>query len=523
MIREKGLKMAASRSEYVIKNASVTLAMQGIKNLLAFVSRTIFVYTLGVEYLGVNSLFTDILTVLSFAELGVGNAMVFSLYKPIAEKNTEKIKSLMRLYAKAYKVIGIVIAAMGICVVPFLKYIVGDVSYVRENLTVLYLLFLTNSVISYFFVYKKSLIIADQKNYIVDIYQQIFYAAQVVAQSIFLIITKQFIPYLVIVVICTFLNNLFMAKKADKMYPYLHEKDVLPLEEAEVESITKNVKALVIYKIGGIILESTDSIFISSIINVMTVGLYANYKMVINVFRTIGNQVMNSIVASVGNLNASAASEKKESVFNEMFFLNAWFYGFTTAGLCCFLTPLVKIWLGSSYVISFSSVLAACIYFYVSNMHYPCYTYRTTAGLFVYGKFVPLISAVINIVLDIALGNLWGLSGILWASTISRVVTYEIVDPVLVYKRVFKSSVKRYFGLYMAYAVLIIIDCVISYRIVELIPLGGFSGLILKVICFTFMYNTIFLCATCKTKSFSSICRRLKTVLSKIRMKFKNN
>lgn len=231
----------------------------------------------------------------------------------------------------------------------------------------------------------------------------------------------------------TFLNNYFVAKKADKMYPFLKEKNIAPLEKNEIYDIIKNVKALVVYKIGGIILESTDSIFISSIINVVTVGLYANYKIVVDVFRTIGSQVMNSIVASVGNLNAGDDTEKKEKVFNEMFYISGWFYGFATAGLCCFLSPLVSVWLGNKYVIGFDAVLAACVYFYISNMHYPCYTYRTTAGLFVFGKYVPMFSAIINIILDIVMGRLWGLAGILWASSIARIVTYELIDPIIVY------------------------------------------------------------------------------------------
>lgn len=217
------------------------------------------------------------------------------------------------------------------------------------------------------------------------------------------------------------------------MYPFLKEKNIAPLEKNEIYDIIKNVKALVVYKIGGIILESTDSIFISSIINVVTVGLYANYKIVVDVFRTIGSQVMNSIVASVGNLNAGDDTEKKEKVFNEMFYISGWFYGFATAGLCCFLSPLVSVWLGNKYVIGFDAVLAACVYFYISNMHYPCYTYRTTAGLFVFGKYVPMFSAIINIILDIVMGRLWGLAGILWASSIARIVTYELIDPIIVY------------------------------------------------------------------------------------------
>lgn len=507
--------MATSRSEYVMKNASVALVMQIIKNLLSFVGRTVFVYVLGAEYLGVNSLFTEILTVLSFAELGIGNAMVFSLYKPLAEKDTEKIKSLMKLYARSYQVIGIVIGVLGICVVPFLKYIVGDVSYVKENLTVLYLLFLLNSVLSYFFVYKKSLIIADQKNYIVEIYQQVFHAIQILVQSVFLVVTKQFIPYLLITILFTFLNNFFVAKKANKMYPCLVEKNVKPLEKEEINGIVKNIKALIVYKIGGIILESTDSIFISSLINVVTVGLYSNYKMVINVFRTVGNQVMNSIVASVGNLNANGSEEKKEGVFYELMYLNGWFYGFATVGLCVFITPLIKIWLGNSYVIGMDAVFAACVYFYVSNMHYPCYTYRTTAGLFVYGKYVPMMSAILNIVLDITMGMKWGLPGILWASTISRTLTYELIDPFLVYRRVFRKPVAKYFCVYCAIAVLVCLDGFVSYKVAYLIPLTGIVGFVLKIVVFSVSYNLIFIATTIKSKPAQSILKRIKAITDK--------
>lgn len=514
--------MKTSRSEYVVKNVATSLAMQLVKNILAFVGRTVFVYVLGAEYLGVNSLFTEILTMLSFAELGIGNAMVFSLYKPLAQNDQEKIKSLMRLYAKAYHVIGIVIAVLGVCVVPFLGYIVGDVSYVKENITLLYLLFLLNSVLSYFFVYKKSLIIADQKNYIVDIYQQMFYALQIVFQSVFLVVAKQFIPYLLINILFTFLNNFFVARKANKMYPCLNEKDVMPLEKEELKGITTNVKALVIYKIGGIILESTDSIFISMMINVVTVGLYANYKMIVNVFKNIGSQIMNSIIASVGNLNVSGEVDKKEKVFFEILYLNCWFFGFVAAGLCCFMTPFIQIWVGESYVLGIDAVIAAGVYFYVSNMHYPSYTYRTTAGLFVYGKYVPMAAAVLNIILDFVFGMRWGLSGIIWASTIARILTYELVDPFLVFHRVFHKSAKKYFATYFLMGGLVLALGFASYEIVSFIPLTGFRGLIVSVIVFSICYNSLFFLMTFRTKSAQSVFNRFRGIIRNRKMKGDN-
>jgi len=482
---------------------------------VGFISRTIFIKALGAEYLGVNGLFTDILSILSFAELGIGNAMVFSLYKPLAEKDTSKIKSLMKLYELCYRVIGIIIAVLGIAVIPFLGNIIGDVSYVKENIIILYLLYLLNSVLSYFFVYKKSLIIADQKNYIVEIYQQVFYVLQVIVQSIFLIVTKQFILYLISVVVFTVLNNYFVARRADEMYPYLKSKEVRKLDKEELKSIVNNVKALIIYKIGHVLIDSTDSIFISMYINVVTIGLYSNYKMILSIFKTFGSTVNNSILSSVGNLNAVASSDRKYSVFREMLYLDVWFYGFTSAGLCLFLTEFINIWLGAGYDLSFDSVIAICVLYYISNVHYPCYTYRTTAGLFVFGKYVPLIAAIINIVLDIVLGKTFGMTGILLASIIARVVTYEIIDPYIIYKRVFSKNPIGYYSLYLFYAVLVIINVVLCKFCINLIPVDGLIGFVIKAVVTTAVFNALFLMFTIRTVEFKSLLKRVKTTLAK--------
>lgn len=505
--------MANSRSEYVVKNAATTVTIQLVKNLLDFVGRIIFVRVLGAEYLGVNSLFTQILTVLSFAELGVGNAMIFSLYKPLAEKDREKIKSLMRLYALSYRIIGIVIAVAGLCIIPFLDLIVGEVSYVKENIVVLYLLFLINTVVSYFFVYNRSLIVADQKTYLVSVYTEMFHALRVIAQSIFLVVTKSIIPYLVIMIICTLLNNLFVTHKANTLYPYLKDKDAVPLDKSETKGILSNVKALVVYKIGTIMLESTDSIFISVLVNVLTVGLYTNYKMIINVFKTVGNQVMESIIASIGNLNAEATKEKKLTVFNDIYYINAWFYGFTAVGLGLFLTPVIKIFFGADNYIAETAVWASCLYYYVANLHYPCYAFRTTSGLFVYGKFVPLACTILNVILDIVLGIKFQLVGIVLASVISRMLTFEIIDPLLVFKRVFNHNPIGYFVKYILYFIITAVDAVACYFVINHIPIDGILGLIVKVIVVTIVYNLIFLLVTCRSASFADVKNRMLNMI----------
>ena len=229
---------------------------------------------------------------------------------------------------------------------------------------------------------------------------------------------------------------------------------------------------------------------------------------------------MNSIVASVGNLNAGDDTEKKEKVFNEMFYISGWFYGFATAGLCCFLSPLVSVWLGNKYVIGFDAVLAACVYFYISNMHYPCYTYRTTAGLFVFGKYVPMFSAIINIILDIVMGRLWGLAGILWASSIARIVTYELIDPIIVYKKVFNKPVIKYFFQYAMLTVLIVVDAIVSYRVsFFVLRFDGFMGLICRAVLFSVIFNVVFFLTTFKTSQFKSLMNRGKSVWKKMKTK----
>ena len=235
-------KKDISRSQYVVRNTAVTLLTQLAKNLLGFVSRTVFIWVLGKELLGINSLFTEILTVLSFAELGIGNAFVYSLYKPLAQRDTDKLASLMRLYAKAYKGIGVLVGVLGLCLLPFLKLLVGNVAVDDSLLYSVFLLFVFNSAVSYFFVYKTSLIVADQQNYVVLIAQEVFHLVQVCAQVAVLLLTGDYVLFMLINVVCTVGTNAFLAHKADKMYPFLVEKNAKPLSAEERREIAKNVK-----------------------------------------------------------------------------------------------------------------------------------------------------------------------------------------------------------------------------------------------------------------------------------------
>lgn len=491
-----------SRSEYVARNTTVTVVTQIVKNLLGFITRTAFIWVLGKELLGINSLFTEMMTMLSFAELGIGNAFVYSLYKPLSTGDTEHLKSLMRLFAKAYRWIGLAVGALGLVLLPFLKMIVGDVGISDQLLYSVYLLYVFNSAVSYFFVYKTSLITADQKSYVVLIVQESVHVVQVIVQVALLYLTGDFLVYTAVNVAVTLTTNAYLAHWADVHYPYLREKDVKPLDASERKEILVNIKALIVYKIGERVLGSTDNIFISILVNVVTVGMYSNYQLLVNLFAGLGGQVMTSVTASVGNANATVSEDRKEQIFNGALCACSWFFGLSATGIMLLSNMFIGLWIGADYCLDMFSVFAVVLAFYVNNMHYPCVTYRYTTGIFRFGKWMPIIASVINIAMDIVLGSLIGLPGILFATVISRAATYEIVDPIIIYRHVFKRSVAPYFLRYGMYAGIVVISCLACWGVLNVLQLSGWVGFIASCFVVPFVYSAVFFVLSWKTSGF---------------------
>lgn len=506
--------MKSSRTSNSIRNSSWALVSQVIDILLNFVSRTIFIQILGVEYLGINGLFTNVLMLLSFAELGIGQAIIYSMYKPLAVNDEEKIKSLMALYSKAYKAIGSFVFVAGLAVIPFMEYIIKDAPNITENIILIYCLFLVNAALSYFFVYKHSIIMADQKNYLIVLYRQAFRIIQIILQIIFLIVTGEYIAFLLIQILFTFLNNAYMAKKTDKMYPFLKVGKAKPLERSESQGIFKNIRAMFLYKFGSVVLNGTDNIMISALIGVGAVGLTSNYLLILTAVTTMAGQIMNGFTASIGNLNAVSDTNSKERVFNRIFFLSVWMYGFLSIGLFLYLNPLIDLWLGEEFVLSQSVVFALVLHFYINSVHFTAYTYRTTMGLFVKGRMAPVLAAVVNIVLSLWLGKKYGLVGIFLATSIARFFTTGIVDPVLIYKHGFKKNpihyYRRYFGLS---GICILVGGLVAY-IVQWINVGNVLGFVLAVGLVTLLFNSFMIAIFWRTDDFQDIKTRILRMFS---------
>lgn len=472
----------SSRTKKSIVNVSVVLVIQVVNTIIGIINRTIFIQLLGNDYLSVNGLFSNILTLLSFAELGIGNAIIFSLYRPISEKNNKKICEILNLYRRAYWVIFVVVFAIGVAIIPFLDAIISDVPDIQESIVLIYVLFIVNAACSYLFSYKSSLLIADQKNYIVSTVHQTTKIAFIVLQTIYLYFTRDYIGYLVLTIIATVFGNVVCTFYANKHYPFVKNVSDSTLPKEERSTIFSNIKSLFIYKIGAALLNGSDNIIISSIIQTAYVGICSNYTLVINTINTILMQMCNSIVAGIGNHNVESAPFARENKFKQIDSLNSFIFSFSAVCLVILLNPLIMVWLGNDYVLDIPVVVSLSLSFYVTGSNQIASLYRTTLGLFEKAKMVPFTAAIINIVLSIVLGKYIGLLGVFIATSISKLLTFNLFDPILIYKYGFNKKPMKYFVIKIGRFVLNVVTIILVTMLISLVPVNGLKGLLLKTL-----------------------------------------
>lgn len=492
-----------SRTMNSIKNIITGFAGQFIQIILGFVSRTIFIKFLAAEYLGISGLFSNILSMLSLAELGVGTAIIYALYKPLAEKNEKEISALMSFYSKAYRVIGIIIGIIGIALMPLLNVIIKETPNVNENLYVLYCFYLFNTVISYFYSYKNSIIVADQKNYISAIISYLVSIVQTILQIIVLVVTKNFLAYLTVQTSCTLAFNILISKMADRLYPFLKNKKCEKLGEIEKKILVKNIGALMINKLSGVLVNNTDNMIITYFSGLATVGLSSNYTMLIGIINTVLNQVFTGITASVGNLNAKESKERKREFFDIMNFSNFWLYGFCSICIIVLINDVINLWIGSKFILPINITIILVINFYMVGMQGSVWTFKTTMGLFEYGRYILLVTAAINLILSMVLGKYFGLFGILLATAISRGFTNVWYDPYAVYKYGLGLKANKYFYRYFKYLFILILSLFASYYICNLIHVDSILKFIIKMFMCVITSNSVFLLCLHNTKEFN--------------------
>lgn len=499
-----------SRTYNSIKNIVFSLGNQIAIMFLNFFSRAIFIQVLGAEYLGINGLFSDILMMLSLADLGLGSAMIYSFYKPLKENDNIKIVALVNFYRKIYRIIALAVAIIGISLIPFLNDLV-NIENPIENLKLYYILFLINSVVSYLFVYKSSVINADQKGYILSTYSTVINIIRIILQTIFLFVTKNYIIYLIIQIFSTFINNLFISYKADKIYPFLKGDNKLSSEEEK--NIFLNIKAVFLYKISGVLINGTDNILISTIVGTVFVGYYSNYNMIISTISRFITTIFSSLNASIGNLMLEEDFEKKYEVFKLLQMFSFIIGIICTICLYILINDFIILWIGENYILDNFTLIAILANFYLSCVLPPIWSYREATGLFIKTKYVMLMTALINIILSVLLGLKFGIGGIILASALAKLSTYFWYEPILLFKTYFNESVKEYFRLHLINFTILLTTSFVTVKITKSILVTGWLSLILKAIIVFTIPTLICLCIFVRTKEFITLKGRIKQFL----------
>ena len=419
--------------------------------LMGFFTRWMFIALLGKEYLGVSGLFTNVLSLLSLANLGFDTAIIYSLYKPLAEGDIVAVKGYMSVYKRVYRAVGVAVFVLGCILMPFLPHLINGTVTIPENIYIIYFLFLLQSASSYFFSYKQSLLTASQQSRINSLYHSIFMVLRNLSEMIVLFFFHAYIPTLLCIIIFQLAENVWIAKVTDKKFPFLTDSSVGKISSEQKNALKENVRSLFLYKISGTIISSTDNILISKFQGLASVGLYSNYVYIVDVIRTFLSYIFYSMTASIGNYNATESKEANEKMYYNIFFASFWLYGFTGICLGVLLNPFISLWIGEDYLLPNWTVFIIVVNYYTAGVQYASTTYREVTGLFKVGKYRPLIAAAINVAVSILLAYPLGISGILLGTIISRLCVYFWYDPYIIHKTMFVRNLKYYFAIYLLY------------------------------------------------------------------------
>lgn len=509
---------AKSRTEYSILNISAGVGGYVLSIILSLINRMIFTRCFPQAYLGISGLFSNILSMLSLAELGISGAIIYALYKPIAIDDREKIAALVQLFGKAYYIIGTVIAAGGLALLPFLKLIIGNQPEIHESIYLIYVIYLFNTASSYLFSYRSTLLVAAQKNYLVTGLNYIILCIQSIIQAAFILVTHNYIGYLLIQAAFTLIYNVWISHVAVKHYPYIKKKHVSGLKKEERRALFKNVKDLMYYKVSGVLVNGTDNIIITFFSGLSVTGMASNYTLLINTLNTLLAQVFNGLSASIGNYNAIEAKQKRYELFNFMNLMNFWIFGWGMLGIIFCSSDIVCLCFGKEYVLPLEIPIILAVNFYTVGMMNAIWTYKHTLGLFRYGRFLQIITGILNIVLSVVLGKKLGLFGILAATLIARAMTNLWYDPYAVFKHGFGKSPLHYLKKYLYFIFVLLIAAISCYYSTRFINGKSIISSVLKILICSLNINVVFLIAFYRWSEFGilkKIAGNVVTIIGK--------
>lgn len=509
--------MTESRTGNSIKNAGATIVCRIATMLMDFVLRTVLIRCLSIEYGGVSTLFTDILQVLSLMELGLGGAIIYALYKPLADEDYPKINALMRFYRKAYNAIAAGVFFLGLACIPFLNSIVKNVPDIKEDIRLIFMLYVAASSCSYLVIYKETLIKASQMSRVVVVIEMIVQLVFMGLESLLLFLFRKYIIYLVLRIVSYLVRNILISREVRKRFPKVNFSGDEKLSTEEKSRLKKDIGAMALYKISGVVLNGTDSIIISAFLGTGIVGIIGQYRMIQNFITNMSNNIWVSVLPSVGNLATTDDAEKQYRVFSHVNFGSFVFAAVISVGMFVMINPLVALWVGKDYTVSTAVAAAIAFNMYLFLTVLPFQTFRDANGLFVQGKYRPVIMSAINVGLSLLLVKPWGLFGVLFATPVSRLLTQTWFDPYVVYKNVFMASPKEYY-LQLAQHFFITLFCAwSSWELLAALNIGnGFVHLILGSFLCVFVTVSVYFILFRNTEQFKQLFSYSRNIVRKV-------
>ena len=498
------------RTKNSIKNTSVSFITNLLTIVIGLIAQAVFIKILGSEYLGINGLFSNIISMLGIVELGVGSAIIYHLYKPIVEEDIKKVKALMNFYKKCYTIIALIILTIGLMITPYLNLFIEEVT-IDINISLVYILFIIEIVCSYLLSYKRSIINANQKNYLVNFIHIGYLVILNILEIIILVLTKNYYLYLGIKIVMRILENVGVTLLANKLYPYLKHNNE-KLDENTKKDIFQKVKALFFHKVGGFIVLGTDNIIISKFIGIIEVGLYSNYYMIIDAIEKLFGQVIRVITPSVGNMLVKESAEKSFEIFKRVRFLNFWIATFSGISLLVVMNSFITVWIGSKYLLATCVLIVLVLNYYAKSMRSCHMIFKEAAGIYYEDRYIPLLESVLNIVASLILLKYFGLAGIFMGTIISSLALYCISYPKYVYKKLFNRSYLNYTKETLGYLSIFLVLAVITFKISRLIVINNaFLSLIINCLIAVVIPNLVLLIIFWHTDNFKYYLNLLKS------------
>lgn len=507
--------MHESRTVNALKNSFSGMINKLINISVPFITRTAIIYALGIEYVGLNGLFTSILQVLNLAELGISSAVVYCMYKPMAENDSSTLCALLRYMRRVYYIIGTVVILMGAVLIPYLPNFISGTVPDDLNISVLYLIYLINTGIGYFFfAYKATLLNAGQKVGVISNINSGIILFQGIAQIVVITFFKNYYLFLALQPIFTLLNNIFVSYATQKYYPDIICKGSLDAERKHDISI--RIKGLFVTRICTTTRNAFDSIFISSFIGLTAVGIYGNYYYIMGAIVSLLGVITTAMTASVGNSLMTETIEKNYSDFRKFNFVFNWISGFCT---CCLLTiyqPFMKIWMGSESLFPMHTVILICVYFYFLNIGSIRAMYHDAAGLWWEARYRAIVEAILNIVLNFMLTKRYGVFGTILGTLISLILVNYIWGTQIVFKYYFKTiSAGQYFVDNLFFTFGTMIACIVAYNISSCFSVEGILSIFLPLVVTIVAFNGVYFLLLFKTKLFKQSIEMVRNIIKR--------